>query len=112
MSFLVALALPFILCAIMAGATSVIWWRTLANPILFGIAAFLLTFGLHRVLQAISEFVKLFSGGAYFLEAREKPDVVQLAKESLNTDTIVLCFLLVVISVPLLLWLRSAMVKA
>jgi len=112
MSFLVALVLPLVLCLIMAGATSVLWWRTLGNPVLFAIAAFLLTLGLHPVLQAIAEFVKLFSGGGYFLEAREKPDVVQLAKENLNAESIVLCFLLVVIGIPLLLWLRSAMVKA
>jgi hypothetical protein len=78
---------------------------------LFAVAGFLLCLGLHRVLQAITEFVKLFTGGGYFLEAREKPDVVQLAKETLNTETLVLCFLLVVVGIPLLLWLRSAMVK-
>jgi uncharacterized membrane protein YjgN (DUF898 family) len=112
MSFLVALVLPLFLCAVMAGVTSALWWRTLGNPVVFGIAAFLLTLGLHRVLQAIAEFVKFFSGGGYFLEVREKPDVVQLAKESLNTETIALCLLLVVVGVPLLIWLRSAMVKA
>lgn len=112
MSFLVALILPVIVCAVMAGTTSALWWRTLGNPAVFAIAAFLLSLGLHRVLQALAELVKLISAGGYFLEVREKPDVVQLARESLNTETLVLCTLLVIIGVPLLFWLRSAMVKA
>ena len=112
MSFFLALVLPFVLCAVMSGTASLLWWKTLANPATFGVLTLFATLGLHRVLQAVAEFVKLFTGGGYFLEAREGPDVVQLAKESLNTEVVVLCVLLVTLGVPLLYWLRSAMVKA
>ena len=96
----------------MSGTASLLWWRTIANPATFGVVAFLATLGLHRVLQAVAEFLKLFTGGGYFLEARERPDLVQLAKESLNTEVLVLCVVLVALGIPLLYWLRSAMVKA
>ena len=109
---LLALMLPFVLCVAMAGTTSLLWWRTLASPAIFGVAALLATLGLHRVLQAVSEFLKLFTGGGYFVQARERPDVAQLAKESINTEIVVLCVLLVALGIPLLYWLRSAMVKA
>jgi len=112
MSFLLALVLPFVLCAVMSGTASLLWWRTLANPAAFGVVALLATLGLHSLLQAVAEFLKLFTGGGYFLEARERPDVVQLAKEGLNTEVVVLCVLLVALGIPLLYWLRSAMVKA
>ena len=112
MSFLISLALPFILCVVMAGTTSLLWWKALGSPVLFGVAAFLATLGLHRLLQAIVEFVKLFTHGGYFLEVRGRPDVVQLAKESLNTETVIVCVLLIAIGLPLLYLLRTAMVKA
>jgi hypothetical protein len=112
MSLLLALVLPFVLCAVMAGTTSLLWWRTFASPATFGVVALLAMLGLHRILQAVAEFLKLFVGGGYFLEARERPDVVQLAKESLNTEVVVLCVLLVTLGIPLLYWLRSVMVKA
>ena len=112
MSFLLSLVLPFVLCVALSGTASLLWWRTLASPATFGLAALLATLGLHRVLQAVAEVLKLFTGGGYFLEARERSDVVQLAKENLNTEVVVLCVLLVALGMPLLYWLRSAMVKA
>ena len=112
MAFLLALVLPFVLCVVMSGTASLLWWKALASPVAFGVLALLATLGLHRVLQAIAEFAKLFTGGGYFLEARERPDLVQLAKGSLNTELVVLCVLLVALGIPLLYWLRSAMVKA
>jgi hypothetical protein len=111
MSFLVFLVLPFLLCLGMATVTSLLWRLELQNPGLYAVAGFLATLGLHRLLQAGAELTKLFIPGGYFLESRPKPDIVQLAKETLNTETVVLSVLLVAIGVPLLRWLKAAMVK-
>jgi len=111
MSFLVFLFLPFLLCLSMAAVTSLLWRQELQNPGLYALAGFLATLGLHRLLQAGAEIAKLFNPDGYFLEARPRPDIVQLAKETLNTETIVLSVLVVAIGIPLLYWLKAAMVK-
>jgi hypothetical protein len=112
MTLILALVLPSVLSVIMSVTASLLWWKTFANPATFGVVAFLAMIGLHRALQAFSEFLKSFTSGGYFLEFREKPDLIQLAKESLNLEALVTCVLLVALGIPLLYWLRSAMVKA
>jgi len=112
MSFLVSMALPFLLCAGMAAITSWLWWPTLSSPWLFAGVGFLGTLGLHRLLQAFAEFIKLFAPGGYLLEARERPTALHLAKESLNIETFILSAVLVCSGMLLLSWLRAAMVKA
>ena len=111
MVFLAYLILPFLLCATMTGIAVLLWWKALSNPAAFAVAAFLSTLGLHRVLQIRAELVKLF-WGSYFLVARKSLDIVQLAKESINTETVVLCLMLVAFGIPLLYWLRATMLKA
>jgi hypothetical protein len=111
MSLLLSMFLPFVVCLGMALVTSMYWWKDLSSPWLFGAIVFLCTMGLYRLLQAINEFGKLFVGRSYFLESSNPLSAVQIAQESLNTETVVLCVLLVVIGGPLLFGLRTAMVK-
>ena len=96
----------------MSGTTSIMWREELARPVLFATVAFLATFGLHRVIQAGTEFLEFFSKGGYFLEARNSPDILQLAKENMTTETVVQCSLLLLLGLPLLHLLRAAMGKA
>jgi hypothetical protein len=112
MSFLISLALPLLLCLVITGITSFIWRDDLARPVIFAMTGFLATFGLHRVIQAGTKFLGLFRSGGYFLEARNPPDILQLAKENMNTETLVQCALLLILGLPLLHLLRTAMVKA
>lgn len=111
MSFLLFLVLPFLLCLSMAAVTSLLWRQDLHNPGLYAITGFLTTFGLHRLLQAGAEIAKLFIQDVYFLESRPKPDIVQLAEETMNTETFVLGVLVVVLGIPLLHRLKAAFVK-
>jgi hypothetical protein len=112
MSFLISLALPIIICLVLAGASTLWWLKVLPSPLLFAVTALLATLGLHRLIQAATEFAKLFVGGGYFLEARQQPIFAQLASESLNTELLVVCVALVALSVPLLSMLRTAMARA
>jgi hypothetical protein len=87
------------------------WWKDLSSPWFFGSMAVLCTMGLYRLLQAITEFGKLFVARGYFLESSNPLSTIQMAQESLNTETVVLCVMLVVIGSPLLFGLRTAMLK-
>jgi hypothetical protein len=112
MAFLISLTLPFLLCLVLAGVSSLMWRDMLTKPMAFGAIAFLATFGLHRLIQAATEVFGLFSNRGYFLEARGRPDILKIAEGNMNTQTLVQCTLLVALGIPLLYWLRATMVKA
>ncbi|NPC55695.1 hypothetical protein [Caenimonas soli] len=112
MQFLVAIALPFVACLMLVGVTSAMWWRTFQTPWQFAILGMLVLLGLHRLVQVVAEAIKLASPvQGYFLEARAKPNFLEIARENLNIEALLVTAVVVVAGIPLLLWLRSALPK-
>ena len=106
MSFLLSLFLPFLACIGLSTITSALWWSTLRSPWSFTLFGLLALLGLHRVVQVVAEFAKLFSGGGYFLEVRKNQDPVQLAMESVTLESLAICVVVVTIGIPMLIWLK------
>ncbi|PZP33261.1 MAG: hypothetical protein DI603_07730 [Roseateles depolymerans] len=111
MSFLLSLVLPVFICLALSGTSAVFWAKVLPSSVVFAVIAFLSMLGLHRLIQAVAEFGKLFFGGGYFLEARDKPSVAQLVSENLSTESVLVCAALVALGMPLLFVLRNAMAR-
>jgi len=111
MWFIVPLLVPLLLSATMTAIASIWWWRTLAMPWFFTFVALLAMLGLHRVLQFLAELFKVATAGGYILEARPRPDPSQFLRESLSTELLVVCLLMLVVGTPLLFGLRAAMAK-
>lgn len=111
MSFLVSLLLPFVVCLALVSITATSWWSKLSAPWAYVAFAFLGILGLHRCLQAISEFVKLFISGGYFLEYQKRPDFAELAARSFTVEALVISSVLAISGWFLLLWLKTIMVR-
>jgi hypothetical protein len=113
MQFLVAIALPFLTSLLLAGVFSVLWWQTFHSPWQFFVFALLLLLGLHRVVQVFAEVVKLVRTelGGYFLESRKGADLYERVQDQLTVEAFVIAGAVVVVGIPLLFWLRSALLK-
>jgi hypothetical protein len=114
MAFIASMLLPVAVCLLLAGITATLWWSSFSNPWLYLTLSVLTLLGLHRVLQFLAEVVKLFPGtGGYFLEARRDPvRFVELAQESLTIEAFIVSGLVVATGVPVLMALRTALVRA
>lgn len=113
MQFLIAITLPFLASLILAGVFSLLWRHSFQSPWQFFVFALLLLLGLHRVVQVCAELVKLVRTelGGYFLEARKGADFYERVQEQLTVEAFVIAAVVVVAGIPLLFWLRSALLK-
>jgi hypothetical protein len=113
MQFLIAIALPFLTSLVLAGVFSALWRQSLQSPWQFFVFALLLLLGLHRVVQVFAEVVKLVRTelGGYFLEVRKGADFYKRVQEQLTVEAFVIAGVVVVVGIPLLFWLRSALPK-
>lgn len=113
MQFLLAIALPFLTSLVLAGVFSALWRQSLQSSWQFFVFALLLLLGLHRVVQVFAEIVKLVRTelGGYFLESRKGADFYERVQEQLTVEAFVIAGAVVVIGIPLLFWLRNALLK-
>lgn len=111
MSFLISLLLPTVVCLLLVSITAAAWWSKLSTPWAYVTFAFLGVLGLHRLLQAGAEFVKLFTRGGYFLEYQKRPDFVQAVEQSVTIEAILISSLLAIAGWFLLLSLKTFMVR-
>jgi hypothetical protein len=107
MTFLFSLILPTIVCILVVGTTATLWWKVLTTPWTFVIFGFLTVLGLHRVIQALVEFIKIFTHGGYFLEYQARPNAIELLERSINIETVAITITLALTSLCFLYWLRS-----
>ena len=113
MPLLASMFLPFLACIGLAAVTAALWWRTLQSPWVYLVLSVLALLGLHRVIQAAAELVKLLGfGGGYFLEARQNPaKFVELAQEAINAEAIVVTLVVLAVGLPLVRMLWSLLPK-
>lgn len=112
MWFLLSMVLPVATSLLLAGAASALWWGTLRSPWAYLTFSVLTMLGVQRVLQMVLEVTKIALPGGYFLEHRPAPDVLQAARESITTESLVMCVLLLAIGAQLLHWLRTLFPRA
>lgn len=111
MQFLIAITLPFLASLVLAGVCSAFWWKSFQSPWQFFVFALLVLLGLHRVVQVFAEAAKLLRTefGGYFLEVRKGADFYERVQEQLTLEAFVIAGVVVVVGIPLLFWLRSAL---
>jgi hypothetical protein len=111
MQFLITITLPFMASLVLAAICSVFWWKSFQNPWQFFVFALLLLLGLHRVVQVFSEAAKLLRNelGGYFLETRKGADFYGRIQEQLTVEVFVITGVVVIVGIPLLFSLRSAL---
>ncbi|SFP90334.1 hypothetical protein [Variovorax sp. 770b2] len=107
MSFLLSLVLPVAVCLLLVGITAALWWGKLHKPWAYVTFALLAVLGLHRVLQAGVEFIRLFTRGGYFIEYQNTVDLVQMAERALTTEALLVSSVLAIAGWLLLRWLRA-----
>jgi hypothetical protein len=109
MQFLISIALPFLVAAITAAVSALIWRDVLPSPVKLGLLAFLVLLGLHRIVQALAEIGKMLLPGGYFLEYQSKPTAVELIERQLTIEAIAISIVLIAIGIPVLYVLRKAL---
>lgn len=97
-----------LLPAVWAAVASFIWWRQLSSPWLFAVVAFFMLFGLQSVLAFAWDFIPYMVGN-YFLEAAQSQAEIQSRIEAKSKATLIQAAIVLVISVPLLWWLKNAL---
>lgn len=114
MSFIASMILPFAVSILVSGVTGILWWSSLSRPWLYLVLSLLTLLGLYRVLDAAAEVAKLLNAsGGYFLEVARKDPVrfVELAEESMTVQAFVVSGLAIAVGIPLLLALRTALIR-
>jgi len=95
---------------------TVVWWRQLAAPALFLIAALLALFGIQAVVSFLWDWWPSVGGGGYFLEANNfvsgkvlSDAEVQRRLEQVTRIAITKAVIVLAAAVPFLMWLKSGL---